>query len=181
MSFFNFFGKYLVCLTLNIKCVDVTMALKVHRSQHIAILPASTKKPMRWFVYVVHDLACELIYVGSTSNAAKRWAATKSAIKRKETNTGLYNHHLTCPAYQKSGEFSHLTWTLVDHIDTSEEKLEEVGHTGGAKCRCSECQRLKDQEDKWICRLGSFEQPAGLNARDEIQTRVRVNFRDRAA
>ena len=144
-------------------------------------LPASTKKPMRWFVYVVHDLACELIYVGSTSNAAKRWAATKSAIKRKETNTGLYNHHLTCPAYQESGEFSHLTWTLVDHIDTSEEKLEEVGHTGGAKCRCSECQRLKDQEDKWICRLGSFEQPAGLNARDEIQTRVRVNFRDRAA
>ena len=64
---------------------------------------------------------------------------------------------------------------------TSEEKLEEVGHTGGAKYRCSECQRLKDQEDKWICRLGSFEQPAGLNARDEIQTRVRVNFRERAA
>ena len=38
MSFFNFFGKYLVCLTLNIKCIYVTMALKVHRSQHIAIL-----------------------------------------------------------------------------------------------------------------------------------------------
>ena len=89
--------------------------------------------------------------------------------------------HVQLTRYQESGEFSHLTWTLVDHIDTSEEKLEEVGHTGGAKCRCSECQRLKDQEDKWICRLGSFEQPAGLNARDEIQTRVRVNFRDRAA
>ena len=67
----------------------------------------------------------------------------------------------------------------MDHIDTTEEVLARVGHTGGVKkCRCSECQRLKDQEDKWLCRLGSFNQPGGLNTRDEIKSRVRVNFRD---
>ena len=79
---------------------------------------------------------------------------------------------------QQHGDFNHLNITLVDHIDTSEEVLARVGHTGGAKCRCSECQRLKDQEDKWICRLGSFNPPAGLNTRNEIKSRVRVNFRD---
>ena len=165
--------------------VETSTVTSIYFKQKFAIhgrnihLPASTKKPLRWFVYVVHDLECQLVYVGSTSNACKRWAACKTAIRRKETNTGLYQHHLTCPAYQESGEFSHLTWTLVDHIDTSEQKLAEVGHTGGAKCRCSECQRLKDEEDKWICRLGSFHQPGGLNFRDEIKSRVRVNFRDR--
>ena len=102
-----------------------------------------------------------------------------SAIRRQETNTGLYKHfHDGCPAYQQHGDFNHLKITLVDHIDTSEEVLARVGHTGGVKCRCSECQRLKDQEDKWICRLGSFNQPGGLNTRDEIKSRVRVNFRD---
>ena len=140
--------------------------------------PASTKKPMQWFVYVIKDEACQLIYVGSSSNICHRWSSTKSAIRRQETNTGLYKHfHDGCPAYQQHGDFNHLTFTLVDHIDTSEEVLARVGHVGGARCRCSECQRLKDQEDKWICRLGSFYQPAGLNTRDEIKSRVRVNFR----
>ena len=141
--------------------------------------PASTKKPMQWFVYVIQDLACELTYVGSSSNICSRWSSTKSAIRRQETNTGLYKHfHDGCPAYQQHGDFNHLKITLVDHIDTTEEVLARVGHTGGVKCRCSECQRLKDQEDKWICRLGSFNPPAGLNTRDEIKSRVRVNFRD---
>ena len=141
--------------------------------------PASTKKPMQWFVYVIQDLACELIYVGSSSNICHRWSSTKSAIRRQETNTGLYKHfHDGCPAYQQHGDFNHLNITLVDHIDTSEEVLARVGHVGGAKCRCSECQRLKDQEDKWICRLGSFNPPAGLNTRNEMKSRVRVNFRD---
>ena len=59
---------------------------------------------------------------------------------------------------------------------TSEEKLDAAGHGGGVACRCSECQRLKDIEDKWICRLGTFNPPNGLNTRDEIKTRSRVNF-----
>ena len=36
--------------------------------------------------------------------------------------------------------------------------------------------KLKDVEDKWICRLGTFNAPHGLNSRDEIKTRSRVNF-----
>ena len=44
-------------------------------------------------------------------------------------------------------------------------------------CRCSECQRLKDTEDKWMCRLGTLDTATGLNNRDEMQSRVRVNFR----
>ena len=59
---------------------------------------------------------------------------------------------------------------------TSEEKLTGAGHGGGVACRCSECQRLKDIEDKWICRLGTFNPPNGLNTRDEIKARSRVNF-----
>ena len=54
--------------------------------------PASTKKPMQWFVYVIKDEACQLIYVGSSSNICHRWSSTKSAIRRHETNTGLYKH-----------------------------------------------------------------------------------------
>ena len=71
----------------------------------------------------------------------------------------------------------HLTWTLIDHIDTSDKQLEDAEHIGGVGCRCSECLRLKDTEDKWICRLGTFCQPNGLNSRDEIKTRSRVNFK----
>ena len=54
--------------------------------------------------------------------------------------------------------------------------MRDAAHTGGVACRCSECQRLKNQEDKWICRLGTFNAPHGLNTRDEIKTRSRVNF-----
>ena len=107
------------------------------------------------------------------------WANTKKACKdRNLTNTGLYKHfHEGCPTHLETGDLSHLTYTLLDYIDTSEEQLRVAGHTGGVQCRCSECQRLKDTEDKWICRLGTFNAPFGLNSRDEIKSRVRVNFR----
>ena len=39
MSFLNFFGIFLGCMTLNIECLYMTMALKVHWSQYNAILP----------------------------------------------------------------------------------------------------------------------------------------------
>ena len=72
----------------------------------------------------------------------------------------------------------HLETVNLDHltVTTSEEKLRDVGHTGGVQCRCSECGRLLDLENKWICRLGSFHPPNGLNSRDEIKSRSRVNF-----
>ena len=81
-----------------------------------------------------------------------------------------------CPQHLSSDNVRHLTYTLLDHIDTSEEQLNNAAHTGGIGCRCSECQRLKDQEDKWICRLGTFHPPHGLNSRDEIKTRSTSDF-----
>ena len=142
-------------------------------------LPAGQKNKMRWFIYLVHDNHCQLLYVGSTNDVCRRWSGTKSAcLGRNKDNTGLYKHFMQgCPKHIETGNVKHLTWTLVDHIDTSTEQLEDAGHTGGVGCRCSECQRLKDTEDKWICRLGTFNPPNGLNTRDEIKTRSRVNFR----
>ena len=141
-------------------------------------LPASQKKKLSWFVYVCQDTACNLIYVGSTVDVCSRWSQTKKAcLDANSNNTGLYKHFKDgCPAYTNTGNLSHLTWTLVDHIDTTEGRLVTAGHQGGAKCRCGECVRLKNTEDKWICRLGAFHGPSGLNSRDEIKARSRVNF-----
>ena len=70
----------------------------------------------------------------------------------------------------------HIRWTLVDFLDASAEQLVREGHLGCARCRCSECMRLKAVEYKWICRLGSFYGANGLNSRNEIKSRARVNF-----
>ena len=82
-----------------------------------------------------------------------------------------------CPAYQTNGDLSHLKWVLVDYLNTSAERLQQAGHVGGAKCRCTECLKLKELEDKWICRLGTFYGQHGLNTRDEVKSRSRVNFK----
>ena len=141
-------------------------------------LKASLKNKMVWFIYLIHDTERLLLYVGSTTDPCKRWSSTKSACQhRKVSNTGLYSHFKDgCPTHLETGNLEHLTITLIDSMTTSEEKLEDAGHTGGVQCRCSECERLKSIEDKWICRLGSFHQN-GLNTRDEIKSRDRVNFR----
>ena len=127
------------------------------------------KNKLRWFVYLCEDVACSLQYVGRTTDVCARWAGTKKACRdQNSNNTGLYKHFQSgCPAG---------TGDLVDIVDTTTDKLERAGHQGGVKCRCSECLRLKSQEDKWICRLGTFYGANGLNTRDEIKARSRVNF-----
>ena len=42
---------------------------------HLTHLPASQKPKLRWFVYLLEDLACMLQYVGSTSDVC-RWSST---------------------------------------------------------------------------------------------------------
>ena len=44
----------------------------------------------------------------------------------------------------------------TSEVDTSTEHLELAGHQGGAKFRCTQCLRLKKQEDKWIAYLEIF-------------------------
>ena len=130
------------------------------------------------FVYACEDAACKLLYVGSTTDVCGRWANTKKACQDgKLSNTGLYKHFMTgCPEFQQTGNLCHLKWTLVDSMLTSAESLQEAEHVGGPKCRCRECLRLKQLEDKWICRLGSFYGQNGLNTRDEVKSRSRVNY-----
>ena len=95
----------------------------------------------------------------------KRWASTtKKAC--------LYKHFMSgCPGNIGDGKLEHLWWTLVDSMGATEERLTTAGHVCGRSCRCSECQRLKEIEDKWICRVGSFYGSSGLNTRDEIKSR----------
>ena len=64
-----------------------------------------------------------------------------------------------------------LQYTLIDFIDVSPEDLVRAGHLKGPQCRCRECARLKDLEDKWILRLGTF-YGDGLNSRDEVQSKL---------
>ena len=147
----------------------------IHR--HNVHLPASQKNKHRWFVYVCEDTACTLQYVRRTKDVCVRWGSTKKACRdRNKTNTGLYKHFMDgCPAYNDT--MAHLRWTLVDSMDTSPQLLDAAGHTGGPQCRCLECSKLKTLEDKWICRLGSFYGKHGLNSRDEIKAKSRVNYR----
>ena len=59
---------------------------------------------------------------------------------------------------------------------TNKEKTEASNHKAGEGCRCSECERLKELEDKWICRLGTFHGQFGLNERDEMKRKNRVGY-----
>ena len=66
-----------------------------------------------------------------------------------------------------------LDFSLIDFFDTTEEQLTRSNHVQGSKCRCKECQKLKDLEDKWIMKVGSFYGKSALNNRNEIKTKTR--------
>ena len=60
---------------------------------HNVHLPAAQRNKLKWFVYCVEDLACNLVYVGSTTDICKRWASTKKAcLDCDSVRTGLYKH-----------------------------------------------------------------------------------------
>ena len=63
-------------------------------------------------------------------------------------------------------------FTLVDHLDTSREELEREGHTSGATCKCRVCLKLKELEDKFILKSGTF-YGNGLNSRNELENKTR--------
>ena len=145
---------------------------------HLTHLKASQRPKLRWFIYLMEDLGCGKQYVGSTTDVCGRWAAAKSACNKQNSNsTGLYKHFQEgCPSDTGPAK-SHIRITLVDYLDTTEQLLEEAGHSAGPQCRCSQCNRLKRIEDKWIMRMGTFVGQSGLNSRDEIVTNVRGNFK----
>ena len=71
---------------------------------------------------------------------------------------------------------STLDFTLLDHYDTTIERPRHAEHLSGPKCRCSECDKLKLLEDKWILKLGTF-YDHGLNSRDEVKSKSRYNWK----
>ena len=138
---------------------------------------ASEKPKLRWFVYLEEDLACgPLQYVGSTNSMTGRWAATKSNCNTGQSNgTGLEKHFKDGCPNDTGRDKMNIRITLLEHMDTTVDRLDAANHKPGA-CRCRECEKLKDLEDKWILRLGSLHGPCGLNTRDEIQAKARVQY-----
>ena len=67
--------------------------------------------------------------------------------------------------------------TLLDFYDTCQETLSKVGHIPGASCRCTECNGLKEVEDKWILKVGSCFGKTGLNERCEIVNKTRYDWK----
>ena len=65
-----------------------------------------------------------------------------------------------------------LDFTLIDYYDTTQEKLLRANHVTGPYCQCTECIHLKDLEDRWILKVGSFYGNSGLNSRDEAKKKT---------
>ena len=65
--------------------------------------------------------------------------------------------------------------TLIDFLDVTLEQVQQENH-GGVGCVCTLCRKLKNLEDTWMMRLGTFYHPGGLNKRDEIKRKVGVTI-----
>ena len=116
-------------------------------------------------------------YVGSTTSMTDRWANTKSRIiLEKKPGTGLETHYKEGCSQNLRPDLASVRITLLEHMDTTHEKLTEAIDQAGPGCRCNECGKLKSLEDKWICRVGSYHGIFGLNDRCEITNNVRSQY-----
>ena len=123
---------------------------------------------------VVH-FHCNKQYVCSTMDMYGRWSSHKSDCNNGCNKTGLSNHFTNgCPGDMGRDKMN-LTVTLLDSMDVTLEEVQRAGH-GGVGCECQLCSRLKNIEDDWIMRLGTFYYPGGLNKRDEIKKKVRSGY-----
>ena len=142
---------------------------------HLVHQPRDKPFKDRWFVYLIQDEHCNKQYVGSTTDMYARWSSHKSGCNNGSTKTGLAAHFTHgCPG-DTGREKDNLTVTLVDYLDVTMEEVTDAGH-GGIGCMCELCDQLKDIEDDWIMKLGTFYYPGGLNKRDEIKRKVRSGY-----
>ena len=131
---------------------------------------------LRWYIYSIEDVLCQLKIVGSTTDPTSRWRTHKSTCNSKKSNsTGLSKHFKTGCPNDIGKEKNTLDFTLLDFYDTTQEKLVLANHEPGPKCRCSECDKLKSLEDIWILKLGTF-YDKGLNLRNEVKAKSRYNW-----
>ena len=133
----------------------------------------------RWFVYAIEDTPCMKTIIGSTSKPPERWRNHKSTCNNGPSHsTGLAKHFTLnggCPN-DTGRDKNTLNFTLLDYMDVTVDELDKAGHVSGPKCRCSQCEKLKNCEDKWILRMGTFYGEEPLNTRDEIQSKTRYNW-----
>ena len=94
-------------------------------------------------------------YVGSTTDMYGRWSVHKSTCNTGSTKTGLSAHFAFGYTGDIGREKENLKVTLLDFMDVTPEQVREEGF-GGVGCVCTLCGRLKNKEDAWIMRLGSF-------------------------
>ena len=133
-------------------------------------------RPFKWFIYLEEDLPCHLQYVGSTVSVTSRWANTKQRCNKRDSDaTGLYKHFRDGCPNDTGVSKSTIRISLIDFMDTTTGKLRSAGHKKG-NCKCAECDKLRKLENKWILRLGTFYGDSGLNARNILDTAVRVQF-----
>ena len=133
---------------------------------------------IRWFIYGIKDVPCGKIIIGSTQDPNSRWANYKSSCnKQNSKSTGLSKHFMDGCPFDTGTEKATLNYTLVDFYDTTAQKIKEAGHVPGPKCRCKECNTLKDLENKWIMKMGSMYRTSGLNERNEMKTNIHGNTR----
>ena len=133
-------------------------------------LKATEPKPLRWFVYLEEDIPCKKQYVGSTISVTSRWANTKARCNAQDSDlAGLYKHFRDGCPNDDGREKRNIRISLIDFMDTTVEKLQIAKHKKG-KCKCSECDKLRKIENKWILRLGTFNGESGLNDRNIISS-----------
>ena len=106
-----------------------------------------------------------------------QWANTKlQCNSRKSNGTGLEEHFkVGCPN-DTGAKKSHISITLLDHMDITHEEIFKFKHKNSPGFQCDLCHKLKEKEDKWICRMGTLHLPHGLNSRDEIKKKSRCTF-----
>ena len=97
-------------------------------------------------------------------------------IPSLQAGSGLEKHFKEGCSQHQGPAFESVRVTLLETFVTSKEKTQASNHKAGEGCRCTECEKLKELEDKWICRLGTFHGKFGLNERDEMKRRSRVGY-----
>ena len=142
-------------------------------------LKATVKVKLRWFVYLHECIHPDGVfqYVGSTNHMTDRWANTKSKCNgKKSEGSGLEKHFKNGCAANQTKDLENVRITLLEHYDTTTEKMQAANHKPGPACRCQECDHLKDIEDKWMFRLGTIFGHFGLNNRNEVTNKARSRF-----
>ena len=100
---------------------------------HLVHEPREKAFKDRWFIYQIEDEYCGKTYVGSTVDMYGRWSRHKSDCNRRSTATGLSAHFAVgCPG-DTGRDKSHLSVTLLDFMDVTEEQVNTAQH-GGVGC-----------------------------------------------